>query len=147
MKKSLLIWPLAICLYSCAGPSGPISQSFDEACWEATDTLTKSWSPSASGDYLAQIHGAYDPEYRYQNIHFRLEVISPSGKSQVLIVSDTLMDELGVWEDDSYESVSVPVTLHVDKPVQHTLRLSHYMRTDKLCEVKSVTLLDPVSAQ
>ncbi|MEO1449283.1 MAG: hypothetical protein AAFV07_07115 [Bacteroidota bacterium] len=147
MKRFLLMTPLLWGLYACSGPSGPIRQSFADSCWPQADTLATTWTPGTTGDHTLQVYATYQPDYRFQNIHFRVELIPPTGPARVFIVADTLMDARGVWEEEGFQSTSAPIRFDVAENGLHTLRLSHYMRTDDLCEIRGVTLLKPVPVQ
>lgn len=134
-------------LAACSSSETLVLQRFGDECWDMQDTVKASWMVADTGLFELQVQAVYSPEYRYQNIHFSIEMETATGGKETHIVGDTLMDALGVWKSADYASTTNPVRLHIAEAGTYTFRLSHQMREAALCDVKKVALLNPIPVE
>ena len=130
---------IAIC--GC-GPNYDAQLDFGDNCWSLNDTLTSAYDIQKDKPVSVAINLEMLPDYEYMNIHLKLLLESPSGKTSTMMLNDTLIDPLGNWTvEPSWGKymilIKTPEWTQAEEG-SYLLKLIHNMRDDNLCNISTV---------
>lgn len=140
MKQTFFLLT-AFALASC-GPSMEVTRVFDGQCWDISDTLFLE-AELSEGPFGAEIELVLMQDFPYTHLHL-MAVWEGPGQAPVQVpLRRALLTPGGDWllerSGGTYTDRFVPeLSLPVGKPGLYRLSLTHHMREEAICEVKSV---------
>lgn len=114
-----------------------------DGCWEISNPLDLSVTVEAPRPTL-MLEFELGQDYPYQNLYIKLSWDGPEGKHDTLLL-DQFVSPVGEWMVPPSGGVVNRVfqdgfALPVMTPGSYNLRIQHFMRDDRLCEVNSVSI-------
>lgn len=142
----LIIGLLALTTVGC-GESFDVTYSPEGECWDIDQQVTLT-SSLAAASVSPELLLNFDQDYPFTNLQLNMSCTSPSGEVTVSEFQTTVLSATGDWliepATGGYQ-VIIALADEFETPVpgEYTFTLTHNMRDDQVCGIRSVGIRLP----
>lgn len=142
----LMIGLLIVTATGC-GETFDVTFSPNNECWEIEESLTLS-SGVTVPTVRPELQLTFDQDYPYTNLQLKMSCTAPSGKEEVYEFQTTVLSATGDWLIESAAGgyqviIALADEFETTEVGDYTFTLTHNMRDDQICGIRTVGLRVP----